>query len=321
MTTTTISEKVSLHSLAERHAFGSFGDAAHDFETSLAAFQRDHGAALDYYFCRDIPAGAVQTGDRLHLTYVPVAGAPQWIAQLLSECDLLATEIRQTLRPSEGRVCMELLFALVARLLRFMEAAVRESRRDAADSGSPHLADEASAQDLYRAQLARVRGLYEITAQRSAQTAYFVGMIGGLLVLGLIAGVVAAFQPTHVSWWVSQPAFILQSLVVGGIGAVVSVMHRTSSGALSLKHRAGPLSLAVAGASRPLVGAIFGLMAYVLLMADLLPVRLPPDTDAVRFPFFLAAIAFFTGFAERLAQDMLTTREAASAGVTEPLPA
>jgi hypothetical protein len=80
------------------------------------------------------------------------------------------------------------------------------------------------------------------------------------------------------------------------------------------------LTLAILGAVRPFIGAVFGLIVYALDRADLLPLK-PPDTPDADL-YYYAAIAFFAGFSERWAQSTLKNAiplSAHSAPTTEPL--
>jgi hypothetical protein len=55
---------------------------------------------------------------------------------------------------------------------------------------------------------------------------------------------------------------------------------------------------------RPWIGALFGVVFFVLLNAGILQaVKLPDERD--RFLYFVAAITFLAGFSERRAQDIL----------------
>jgi hypothetical protein len=52
------------------------------------------------------------------------------------------------------------------------------------------------------------------------------------------------------------------------------------------------------------IGALFGLIFFVLLNAGILQaVKLPDERD--KFLYFVAAITFLAGFSERRAQDIL----------------
>ncbi len=152
-------------------------------------------------------------------------------------------------------------------------------------------------------QVVRMERLLEAAGQQSAKQRYSLGMLAGLALLTALCGGLAwAFAVADLPAWygVAFPA--------GGIGAVVSVLTRMTSGRLRLDVHAGRGMLAVYGAVRPFVGAISGMVVFVLIVGGLLP-----EIHASGPPLaFYTAIGFFAGFSERFAQDMLAT---ASRGV------
>lgn len=97
-------------------------------------------------------------------------------------------------------------------------------------------------------------------------------------------------------------ALTMGILTAGGFGAVVSVMVRISHGRLEIDPRAGLYAAGLSGAFRPVLGAVFGVAIYVVVMSGLLPVEVPAEAGA-RAHFFYA-LAFLAGFSERLAQDV-----------------
>lgn len=165
---------------------------------------------------------------------------------------------------------------------------------------------------LYQRQLQQLRGGYESEVQRRAQGAYFIGMLAGVALLGALVGPVFpmllnAWSTEQIQWhFYNGFYFLLVSLVVGSVGAIVSVMQRMTAGNLILSPSAGRLGLGLNGAFRPLIGAIIASAIYFLLNASLLPAIAMPDANEVqKLFFFFCAVAFFAGFSERWAQDIL----------------
>lgn len=117
---------------------------------------------------------------------------------------------------------------------------------------------------------------------------------GFLFVLCLIgAGIFAAFG-VDAAHGVALPA--------GGVGAMVSVLQRMSSGKLVLDVDAGRDLIEAFGAVRPFIGGIFGIALMAVLLGGLVPAIEVPDDGELAF---FAAIGFLAGFNERWAQDML----------------
>jgi hypothetical protein len=186
-----------------------------------------------------------------------------------------------------------------------------------------HLPPWPDLERIYESQYAQGADLVRRMCQRQAQIDYFSGMVWGGLALSLIVSLVL-FVP--IRFGVTPIAQLLQmdqilapliwlTPVIGGIGAVVSVMQRMGSGSLVLRDRAGRSALVMMGAFRPLVGAVFASVVAALLSTGLVPIKMPdgvPPTVVV-----YSVVAFFAGFSERFAQDMLGAGEMAVAGGTE----
>jgi len=136
-------------------------------------------------------------------------------------------------------------------------------------------------------------------AQRSAQVRYGRGMLWGAGALVLVTAMLAAgFQHWGVkaAYGVAAPA--------GGLGAIVSVLQRMTTGRLSLDYRATAGMLTAFGAVRPLIGAIFGVAIMALIAGEVVSFLVVPDANELAF---FAGLGFVAGFNERFAQDMLAT--------------
>ena len=57
----------------------------------------------------------------------------------------------------------------------------------------------------------------------------------------------------------------------GGLGAVVSAMSRMTSGRLHIDYEQGKWGVRVLGAIRPMIGAVFGSVLWIVLAADSSP--------------------------------------------------
>jgi len=137
-------------------------------------------------------------------------------------------------------------------------------------------------------------------AQRTAQVRYGRGMLWGAAVLVLVTAVLAGLFA-----WADLNAADGVAVPAGGLGAIVSVLHRMTAGRLSLDHRATKGMLTAFGAVRPLVGAVLGVVLVALVEADLL-LSVLEVPEGKELPFY-AALGFIAGFNERFAQDMLAT--------------
>jgi hypothetical protein len=318
----------SVHNLAEMYSRAARDTAGGDeaterlvrFKHALGHFAERHGQVLQCHFCAEIPAVVLQTqrrsraglvlDDELQLSFPARTQAPSWITDLLFECHSLYVEARPALRPPSRQICFEMLFNLMGNLLRLLETlhseAVLRSMIPPAPSPSPAGRDNGPARPTYERQLAQVRAFYERVAQRSAQSWYLGGMLLGAAFWTLV---LAAFMFGLIRPQGSVPLgddelrLLMLNFVIGGVGAIVSVMQRMTSGKLIFPPRTARFDLLLVGSFRPVIGAVFALVVYVLIMSGLLPISRP--TSPNELVYFVTAIAFFAGFSERWAQDML----------------
>jgi hypothetical protein len=155
--------------------------------------------------------------------------------------------------------------------------------------------------DAIQPQMEEAERHFIADAERNAQNLYVAGMfIGGLLlaVTSLIGAFV--FRHYHLS------AYIGVAFPGGGLGAVVSVLQRLTSGGLEVSYAASPRRLLVFGAVRPWIGATFGMALFALLQSKVVGTTIEyPNGLGPRIAFF-AVLGFLAGFNERFAQDVVS---------------
>jgi hypothetical protein len=168
-------------------------------------------------------------------------------------------------------------------------------------------------QKIYTGQLSEGQALVRRIAERQAQQDYFYGMLGGAVALTVLIGfvslvfgspiadIVKMSTDTNAQPWVVPLVWLCPLL--GGIGAIVSVMQRMSTGDCGLRYRAGRGALTILGAVRPIIGAVLGTAIAAVIGAHLVPMH----TDGAVPLVFFGVVAFLAGFSERWAQDMLGT--------------
>jgi hypothetical protein len=99
----------------------------------------------------------------------------------------------------------------------------------------------------------------------------------------------------------NSPAGIgLLCFSAGGVGALVSVMSRMSTGRVRLDWEFGKDTQRTLGALRPFVGAVFGLMTFLALKSGVVKLMSGDGSS-----YYYIVFAFIAGFSERFAQDML----------------
>lgn len=178
-----------------------------------------------------------------------------------------------------------------------LKAIIEESERHDGDTDVPpsSIFEAKLAQVKHEIALARTRLAQAM--QRSAQTRYWYGALLGFVSLALICAVLAvvfAATGTRAFYGVAVPA--------GGVGAMVSLLQRMSTGRLKLDTSASRDLLELFGGVRPLIGAVFGIVVAAAIQGGLLPAIHIPNGQQLAF---FAVIGFLAGFNERWAQDML----------------
>jgi hypothetical protein len=96
--------------------------------------------------------------------------------------------------------------------------------------------------------------------------------------------------------------------VSGGLGAIISVLTRMSSGNFHLDYEVGRPTIRRLGSFRPFIGAVFGIAVYFLIRSGLFS-RIHPPTDQLKAFFFFAIFAFLAGFNERWTKVLLGDAE------------
>jgi hypothetical protein len=156
-------------------------------------------------------------------------------------------------------------------------------------------------------------------ARREAQVVYVRAMLPGSLFVFTVVAVYVGYifrlaenhrwtSETEMSWYL-----IAIAVSSGALGAMVSVMLRVANQPLSIDYHAGRGLIKLAGRFRPIVGAVFGLVFYLLINAGLLQVLAAPREIGSR-AFFVAAVCFVAGFSERRAQDAIVRALPTGAG-------
>jgi hypothetical protein len=163
-----------------------------------------------------------------------------------------------------------------------------------------------------RTRLASEERNYLAAVRRVAQGTYLDGMFKGLaaLLVALVALTVASYLIGFGAGWVSTST-------LGATGAVLSVLQRLRRG-LDLVPEGEKKSFRRQGFVRPWIGAVLGIVSFVLLKGGLVSITTPVGT--ANKILYYGGIAFLAGFAERFAHDTLVAPEAARTTRRESTP-
>jgi hypothetical protein len=281
-----------------------------EYIKAVRNFECSEGQIIRAYWCATEASAVVLTEKKKLLSWLPwrrmgslelhratdwvTADAPE-IAELLHNGDTLAIRINRVLNAVPRRIAMEWVFSEQSYLLGFVERM----------GGHPSRKDTAPTIARHRVEIDRLELYYDRAARKAARIWYFGGMLLGLgVVIGLgalIPYIIDLFG--HLDLDSTSARTFYACFVSGAVGAMVSVMTRMrQEDGVRLDYEVGELLIVMLGAFRPVLGAIFGVLAYFAIDSKLLPVT-PPSTGSTFF--YYALFAFAAGFSERFAHVIL----------------
>ena len=291
----------------------------------LAAFERDEGRVRSQTWCQHIECGAILTAKRPksnlsralygdNVRYFaggnPVeVEADLKLGDLMAQTDLQARRVADLLAdPMRGNVLKQLYEVRATALDGFETIAKRNLSGDAA----------AAVRSVTERQVARQLKAAVAYAERAmrlrASILYLFGMMSGVIGLMLVAGILLFFFGRKAEL-VAGTDFMPTALVLGGLGAVISVLQRITRGQVTATLENGLIACFLLGFFRPVIGSVMAFAIIVLILGGIIPLEVPED--AAKGVFFLAGISFLAGFSERYAQTMIGAAKTGSTPVDE----
>jgi hypothetical protein len=277
------------------------------------AFENQH-EVLERYYGSWAPVAValivVDGREKLEFAAAPDVEMQQEVEELLFRAYGLWRQVHLTFVAGRDRALLaHMIYGVIAGLFKELDRAAAVGQADCARI--------AYLQEAH----GRAERYFGRAAQRRAQLRYLGGMTGGLTVIAAI-GFLLTLGLALLPEVREQAPMFLASLIAGGGGAVLSVLYGMTSGNLKLhtlfasaESTLGPL--VAAGALRPLLGALSGIVVYVLLMSGMLPLAVPDGAAGTNFVIALAIIA---GFSERWARGVLAGTEERIQGAGKKAP-
>jgi hypothetical protein len=217
------------------------------------------------------------------------------LANVLHRADTLAIRASEVLRGASERIAMQLILSTAVDVLGLIDRC----------DGKPSAEAVRAAARAKDRELDDVAKYYDLAANREARIVYTGGMFLGLLWLLLAAPFIALildmFDVLSGNTQQEAEAF-LACYGAGALGALVSVMSRMASekGKFSLDYEVGRKQIRKLGMVRPVLGATFGIAAFLVVQSGVLQLEL----DSNRF-YVLTTAAFLAGFSERWTKVLL----------------
>lgn len=256
------------------------------------------------------------------------------LANLLHECDVLAVKAHWGLEGIYQAVVLPWLMSVEKHVLGFIESEWRRQNPDLPAHPAKLVSSKATATHETQAakarrqrdeqerkrvaaaridrfcrqiqlELSRIEDYYQAAGEKQARLHYVTGMIlVGVPMVALAAliatGVLWGFGLFHPHLWGVRRFYAC--MAAGAVGAIVSVLIRMGGhrGGFNIDHELGSSGVRRLGAFRPIVGAISGVVIFLLVTTTLLPIR----HSALTFHFFVI-VAFLAGFSERWTKVVL----------------
>lgn len=277
--------------------------------------KNENGTILEEWYAKNIEAAAVLIRKRPTLR----VGASQYKIILAYDSGLADDRLAAVLRRArlderensaflEGRswLTFELkIYTIIVHLLAVWDSSATPDYHH--QRAEQRLADEITAGTN---ELDQARQFAEHAASKSILAWYLLGLPIGALICFLIIRLIWSF-PQALAKESTDNFQIGLYCAFGAVGAILSVMVRITSGSTIGEQERGRTVTVLAGAFRPIVGAVFGVILYVFAMGGLLPFK---PLDGIDPGLFFAGLAFLAGFSERWAQDTIVRSYAAKGG-------
>jgi hypothetical protein len=277
--------------------------AANRYRQTRAAFETKYGEIVGEYWSIVEPSAVALTFKKAPLLLSPFVNdrrefhrSTDWVtrhnpplADVLFDCENLSIRISEVLRYTSESVGLKRILAVASHVLGVI---------DRADGKVDDVQATQVAADEDR-ELREIRDYYRRAGVRIGLTVYTQGMIIGLLLMTLLVALVVV---PLVLWgsvkWDSSLHQILISAAAGAVGAIVSVLQRMASekSKFAVHYDLGKRTLYMLGSYRPVLGVVFGVFTYFVLVSGILGTSPPDKTTAL---YYYGSLAFVAGFSER----------------------
>lgn len=262
----------------------------------LAEFEATHGPIVRSHLTEGSAAACLTDGDELIIALGQRAtSGPEELIDLLRRCERVGYTAWHRLHTYDRRSCQLQVWGVVEDALRLLDR-------------TPAGVDASALGDSLARLSARLDGAEDFMlrcAARRTQSRYLKGMLLGAVIVGAV--LIAVLLTIIAAGEFTRPTGdLLLVAMAGAVGAVFSVLARMTSGSLqtnlpTLDHEMKNTDLRLIAALRPVVGSVFALAVYVLVLAGMVPIA--DGEDATRTAL-VTGLAFLAGFSERLAQDV-----------------
>ena len=263
-------------------------------------FQEHRGRIQEEYWCRSFPAAAVRTvqdgtGASDFFAIVDWKQEDAKFVEQIFKLDEIEVGTRFLPEGTERRRAGRLIFDAYSCALDALESRRQEQ-----------VTDQKAELELVKDRVEKTRKFFESAAKRYAQAESVRGLVATIIVILSLAAVAGTFFWAIGVSPAATPARLLSWAVAGAIGACLSVIVRIARDDYTPNWEASKSELQVAGAIRPLIGAVLGAAIPVLVISGLAALTTQiNDSDDVKTRFVYLSLALAAGFSERWAQDLI----------------
>jgi hypothetical protein len=287
-------------------------EAAFLYRELRRTFRTYHGRIVHEYYCRDAIGAAMLTATPHEATNDPrqyiarralhtvLNTADDLFQELELKCDAIVNDAVAVFQTESSQSQLE--FAAEAA---YQSMAAVLFVVDAIEGKQLTAPQERVARAAVRKRVQTTAQQAQILIQRHARFSYFMGVLAGSGAALALCGITGCLSAAYWNHYL-HTALLTVAMVMGVLGAVVSVFQRISSGQLVLDYTAPRRQRIILGSIRPFVGALFGAVIYFALGSGLIATTAQAGSTDVSASIGLFALTgFIAGFSERFATDML----------------
>lgn len=281
-----------------------------EFDLIKNSFVNEHGEIIYQYMCNDSKNVAMlcqKKGSRLFsplktsfFTQYNLGNHPE-IEKILIEIDYLAAEAPRALKGKGLGRCLSIIYKVAKNTLGVLDSMNHNEIKHVKDH--PEINETL---EIIESNLIHAKRYHQKAARFSTQKDYLLGNIIGFVGLAIIFIITRFLNDVEIK---SLDDFSLSCLIYygsigGGIGAIISVMNRISSGNLNLSTDLDHKSTMIIGIMRPLIGGVFGILILILFNSGFSVFTLSGE-DVTKVLSNFIILSFIAGFFERFVPDIL----------------
>ncbi|MEL6717536.1 MAG: hypothetical protein AAFP82_02385 [Bacteroidota bacterium] len=285
-----------------------------EFQKVREAFEAEHGEIINQYTCNGYRTAALLSQKKRKNIFTPAEttfftqynlGSQPEIEKLLIEIDFLAAESSRSLRGEGLHRCLSIIYKVAKNVLTILDSMNKKQEYYVKDNAMIQQTVE-----VIKSNLEYTKKYHQKVIKFTTQKNYLLGnTLGFLIIASIVVGIGLWGKPSleteNNEYIIGLSCLIFYGLIGGGIGAIISVMNRISSGSLNLSTEPDPKTIRITGLIRPFIGGVFGALILILFNSGFSVFTLINESSETRVLANFVILSFIAGFFERFVPDIL----------------